>query len=554
MTRWPAVLSLAAFMTGCAGHPAPAPDPAPADVALEAPDDSASGPALPLVLSAEDRAELAVAADSAADAEILERLDAAAPADSSESEDSPGGANAAGVDEATWDIDVQTFTNHARVQYYLSFFQGPARERFTVWLSRMPKYETMIRQRLAEQGLPEDMIYLALIESGFSNTAVSRARATGMWQFMKGTAKLYGLRVDNWVDERRDPYLATEAAAHHLRDLRDRFGSMYLAAAAYNAGAGRVTRGLARMGEDDDDSLTDSVFFRLYDTRHLRRETKDYVPKLIAAALIAKEPERYGFPPIPEPMETPVWDSLVVTDATGLDVVARLADTSLSAIRDMNPKFLRLATPPHSRSVIRIPVGRGPEVTAEYAALPARERVSFQEHFVKRGETLSHIAVRYHVTVTELRQANPGLRTLLRIGQRIVIPTAGVSVARSAAAAETRRVAVRRSATATSHLVGRGETLSGIADRYDVTVRDLQEWNDLPGTTIRAGQRLRVRGAATAAPSSSAGGSTVYVVRAGDTLSTVAQRYGVSISALQAANGLGRSSLIKVGAKLRIPG
>ena len=140
-------------------------------------------------------------------------------------------------------------------------------------------------------------MYLALIESGFSNTATSRAKAVGMWQFMKGTAKCYGLRVDSWVDERRDPYRATDAAARHLKDLNERFGSVYLAAAAYNAGAGKVSRGLRRLPDDEDaDSInSDATFFRLYDTKLLRRETKDYVPKLIAAARIAKEPARYGF-------------------------------------------------------------------------------------------------------------------------------------------------------------------------------------------------------------------------------------------------------------------
>ena len=169
-----------------------------------------------------------------------------------------------------------------------------------IWLTRMPRYEGMIRERLQEQGLPGDLVYLALIESGFSNSATSRAKAVGMWQFMKGTAKGYGLRVDSWVDERRDPYRATAAAARHLQQLNDRFGSLYLAAAAYNAGAGKVSRGVRRLPDDDADSLnSDATFFRLYDTKLLRRETKDYVPKLIAAARIAKEPRATDSPSKP---------------------------------------------------------------------------------------------------------------------------------------------------------------------------------------------------------------------------------------------------------------
>ena len=245
-------------------------------------------------------AELHEAADSAADEAVL---DALADAEPTEEEAASAKGSIAGDDSeklaeaVTWDIDVETYNSHHRVQWYLDFFQGKGRERMGTWLNRMQRYEPMIRERLAREGLPGDLVYLALIESGFSNTATSRAKAVGMWQFMKGTAKLYHLRVDSWVDERRDPYKATDAAARHLKDLNDRFGSLYLAAAAYNAGSGRVSRGLRRLPEDDDgdEVATDATFFRLYDTKLLRRETKDYVPKLIAAALIAKEPARYGF-------------------------------------------------------------------------------------------------------------------------------------------------------------------------------------------------------------------------------------------------------------------
>ncbi|MGH7658514.1 MAG: lytic transglycosylase domain-containing protein, partial [Gemmatimonadales bacterium] len=287
-------------------------------------------------LDAETAAELRAAADSAADAVALEQLANAAPEDDGDTTAGPDAADA-----VTWDIDVVTYNDHDRVQFYLNYFQTRGRERMGIWLSRLPYYEPMIREELAREGLPGDLVYLALIESGLSNTAVSRARATGMWQFMAGTARMYDLRVDGWVDERRDPYLATNAAARHLSDLRERFGSLYLAAAAYNAGAGKVSRGIRRLPEgDDEDLLTDATYFRLSDSRYLRRETRDYVPKLIAAAIIAKEPGRYGFdpPPVVDPI---VWDSIIVPDATGLDVIADLADTTVAAIRSLNPKYLR---------------------------------------------------------------------------------------------------------------------------------------------------------------------------------------------------------------------
>jgi membrane-bound lytic murein transglycosylase D len=234
-------------------------------------------------------------------------------------------------------------------------------------------------------------------------------------------------------------------------------------------------------------------------------------------------------------------------------------------IRELNPMYLRLATPPGSRSIIRIPAGSGDKVRAAYAVLPPGKRVSFREHFVTRGETLGHIAQRYHMSVSELREANPRISTKLRIGQRLIIPTSGVVVAREAAAAEDRRAEIHRSVTST-HTVRSGETLSEIAEHYHLSVTQLKSLNGLRSNTIRAGQRLRVR-ASSAAPSttsnrvattsttrSSTSTSGYHVVRPGDTISGVAARYGVTQAALRTANGLGSSSVIKAGTRLKIPG
>ena len=513
-------------------------------------------------------AELRLAADSAADEAVLEALAEAAPAvdeldDSSKELVLPSEGAKALANAVTWDIDVATFNSHKRVQYYLDFFRGPARERFGIWLTRMPRYEGMIRERLQKEGMPADLVYLALIESGFSNTATSRARAVGMWQFMKGTAKLYGLRVDSWVDERRDPYRATDAAARHLRDLTSRFGSLYLAAAAYNAGAGKVSRGLGRLPDDDADSVnTDATFFRLYDTRLLRRETKDYVPKLIAAALIAKEPQRYGFDV--GTSERAAYDSLVVPDMTGLDVIARLADTTVAAIREMNPQYLRLATPPGVPSIVRIPSGRGAATIAAYADLPASRRVTFVEHFVKRGETMGGIATRYRVSLRLLTDANPRVRgRALRVGQQIIVPTGG-ALSSSVARRVSDPVVPAASTASGFHRVRHGETLAGLAAEYDVRVSQLRKWNVLGESEgIRAGQRLRISPPGRPAPSnelkvSSAGaqaaGSRIHVVRRGETLGGLARQYGVSVQALREANGLTERDPIRAGLALRIPG
>jgi membrane-bound lytic murein transglycosylase D len=504
-----------------------------------------------LIPPAERAAESRQAADSAADEAVLEALAEAAPSDEEaartdlavEADESNTLANA-----VTWDIDVETYNSHHRVQWYLDFFLGPGRERMQIWLNRMQRYEPMIRERLAREGMPGDLVYLALIESGFSNTATSRAKAVGMWQFMKGTAKYYDLRVDSWVDERRDPFKATDAAVRHLRDLNTRFGSLYLAAAAYNAGSGRVSRGLRRLRDDESGLTSDAAFFRLYDTRLLRRETKDYVPKLIAAAVIAKEPARYGFSVTPaEPL---VYDSIVVPTMTGLDVIARLADTTVAAIRELNPQFLRLATPPAKTSVVRLPVGRGPTTVAAYAELPPEKRVTFVEHYVVRGETMGGIARKYRVSGRLLAEANPRVNPRrLRIGQRLVVPTGG-AISTSMARRMSDPVPAAGTNSSGYHRVKRGETLSGIADEYGVSQRDLRRWNKLDAQgRIKAGQRLRV-----SAPGAKGSSSRTHIVRWGDTLSGLAKRYGVSVSALRRANGFSEGTTLRAGDSLKIPG
>jgi peptidoglycan lytic transglycosylase D len=570
MRRFATTLLLS-FLFACSGRPSTTPvsilspaSPLTGNAPISASDLSPVPVIDSALLAADFDAERRQAADSAADEAVLEELAEAhaagdEPDDASADEQPetvPGGAKSL-TDAVTWDIDVATYNSHNRVQYYLDFFQDRGRERMAIWLSRMPRYEAMIRARLQRENLPGDMVYLALIESGFSNAATSRAKAVGMWQFMKGTAKLYGLRVDSWVDERRDPYKATDAAVRHLGDLNRRFGSLYLAAAAYNAGSGKVSRGLIRLpDEESDPTRSDATFFRLYDTKLLRRETKDYVPKLIAAALIAKQPKRYGFRVgVAEPAS---YDSIVVPDMTGLDVIARLADTSVTAIRELNPQYLRLATPPGSRSVIRLPLGQGAATVVAYAALPPRHRVTFIEHFVSRGETLSGIAQRYRVSQTMLMAANPKLKTRrMKIGQRVVVPMGGVPSTKVA-----RRMAEPVVAAGTStgafHRVKRGETISEIADEYGVTQRELQSWNGLDNRgRIRIGQRLRVVSPdAPPAPAPGAlpdsAGLRTHVVQRGETLKGLAKRYGVSVQALREANGLTERATLKAGLALKI--
>ena len=447
-----------------------------------------------------------------------------------------------------WDIDVHTYASHPRVRYYLAYFQGPARSRMEIFLRRSARFEPMIRARFHAEGLPGDLGYLALIESGYSSEAVSRAYAVGMWQFMRGTGKGYGLRVDSWVDERRDPVKATDAAARHLRDLRERFGSLYLAAAAYNAGAGKVSRSLGKlewdapaepaaeaadsaladsMGADVADEASDSTddagaatlaeaedaedeevdaapdangitsdaaFFRLASNDLLAAETQDYVPKLIAAALIAKAPGHYGFAvPAPAPF---AYDSLVVDDATGLDVVAHLAGASVADLRDLNPQYLRLVTPPRSTMVIRLPTGTGPAVAEGYADLSPKSRVHYMTHVAGRREKLSAIAARYHLPMREIQVANPKLKgTRPAKGTRLVIPTVVIPSALAMKATGTVGGGRALRGLGTLHRVRRGETLTGIARRYRVTVRSLRRVNAIHSDhALRAGMRIRIPG------------------------------------------------------------
>jgi membrane-bound lytic murein transglycosylase D len=504
-----------------------------------------------------------LAADSASDAAVLEQLHADTLAAGAELDVSPA-----------FDINVARYADHPRVLHFLEFFQGPARPRMNVWLERLPRYEPMIRTELASRNLPGDLVYLGLIESGYSNTAVSRSRAVGMWQFMRGTGRQYGLRIDKWVDERRDPIRATRAAAQHLADLTSRLGSHYLAAAAYNAGMGRVLRGLNRMGdapgpapsEDEDDAVgsdeeepvADDQFFRLSDTRYLRRETRDYVPKLIAATMIAKQPEKYGFPPIPDVPPYAV-DSVPVTEATSLETVARASGAPAEEIIALNAHFVRRITPPVPVAWVRVPPGRGVATTEALAALPDSERIAPVTHVVRRGETVRSIAPKYGLTASELAAFNPDVPTSrLKAGVTLRVPgharVKGLLARDASEAAGGVRVG-----SAGTHLVRRGETLGEIARAYRVSVGHLRAWNGLGGSSlIRAGQRLRVRpptGSASRAVASQApapDGST-HLVRRGETLSGLARRYGVSVADLMAANGLESSRSLRAGARLRIP-
>ena len=380
---------------------------------------------------------------------------------------------------------------------YINYFSNRGRGTLEHALVRSGRYQEMIRKTLKDEGVPQDLIYLAQAESGFHPLALSRVGARGIWQFMAETGKLYGLRIDSWLDERRDPIKATDAAARHLEDLTQRFGSHYLAAAAYNAGAGRVGRGLVRMsshGSSEQDSVdvtSDEAFFSLADTRTIRDETKNYVPQLIAAAIIAKEPAKYGFdvsrhvPPFSR-------DSVVVDGGTGLDLIARLADTTLDALRDLNPHLLRLVTPPDQRYAVRVPTGTAERVASAYTATPPDERHAIATHQVQRGETVVALARRYGASADLIRDANRAARgKALAPGTTLYIPVSTTIPASFLREPEPTRMT--RTVTRT-YVVRAGEGITAVARRAGVSVATLRSENHL-GVNARlgAGRRLTVR-------------------------------------------------------------
>ena len=409
----------------------------------------------------------------------------------------PPALDSSDVDAATWDMDVESYATEDRVAHYVRMFSGPARERIAARLDVGSRYEPMIRARMKAGGLPEDMYYLALIESGFNNNAYSRAAAVGMWQFMTSTARDMGMRVDWWVDERRDPVKSTGAAVRFIKGMKDQFGSLYLAAAAYNGGPGRVARGLARYADDLENSQGEDAFFVLAEKDYLRNETREYVPQLIAAALIAKEPERYGMTLHPQPPF--VYDSVLVPPATPLAAIAEVTNASVADLRELNPQILRGMTPPRVSYMMRIPVGSADGFGDRLAALPKEDRVALKHVESKKGDTVDRLAERNHISSATLSTFNPNLRRLrpsgrLVPGQDILIPTRAVAKA----ALDVPDPAIEKYASGIrgvkTHTVKRGETVGGIALKYGTTTQRIMRLNGLKKALIFPGQSLIVSG------------------------------------------------------------
>ena len=324
-----------------------------------------------------------------------------------------------------WDMDVRSYEGHDRVERYVRIFSGSAKAPFEKSLQRQSYYAPLISAKLRAGGLPEDLTYLALIESWYDPHAYSSAAAVGMWQFMAGTARGVGLRVDWWIDERRDPVRSTEGAVRMLRGLRDQFGgSLYLAAAAYNGGDGRVSRGLALHRSEMAGVEGEDRFFALSEYNYLRPQTRDYVPKLIAAALVGKEPARYGV--TFDSVAPFAYDSVRVDGAVPVAAVAAVTGATLAQLRELNPHLLRGMTPPGESRWVRVPVGTAANFEEKFTALEPNERAAFSSIDSKKGESMASIAKKHGLSVKQLAWYNPKVTRLksgnLAVGQRIRVP------------------------------------------------------------------------------------------------------------------------------------
>ena len=420
-----------------------------------------------------------------------------------------------------------------RVKEKIVFLQTDAREPFSEWLRRSGRYLPMIEEVFSTYDLPMDLCYLPLIESGFAPNAYSWAHAVGLWQFVKSTGRIFGLQVNWWLDERRDPEKATIAAAEYFTSLYKKFGDWEICLAAYNSGDGRLKRSI----RDQETSN--------YWELDLPNETENYVPLFIAALIIAKNPEAYGFEI--EPYDPYITDLITVDEPTNLKLVAQCTDTSLSFIRELNPEIIRYCTPPDVTSYpLRVPCGSGEAFHERYAAIPDNEKTIWARHVVQKGETLSEIALHYGTSLQGLVSANDLSNAhRLSIGQELVIPvTPGEASALNGTITEASTSYSGSSNINRYHKVKKGDTLSEIADKYSVSLDELIIANSLEsGSVIKPGLRLKI-------PLGSS--KITYRVQSGDTPSQIAARYGVRTADVLSWNNLKSSTTIYPGQELTL--
>jgi membrane-bound lytic murein transglycosylase D len=450
------------------------------------------------------------------------------------------------IPEVAYDIPIEL---NEEVKNCIVYFQTVARKPFETYLKRSGRYIPLMREIIAEHGLPADLVYLPLIESGFNPKAYSYAHASGPWQFISSTGKLYGLERSWWCDERRDFVSSTHAACKYLKYLYEMFDSWPLALASYNGGEGRVGRQIERQKTRD--------FWQL----RLLSQTRNYVPLYMAATMIAKEPERFGFANIDydEPLE---FDVVSTAKPLELKTVAQRLKTTTEELKSLNPELLRDVTPPGEGAYqLRVPKGLGPKFAAVYPDLPASNRAQWSVHRVNRGETLSTIARKYGVSQAALVDANKlQSRNRIYVGQVLNVPIPGDQVH---ASSEGRRSESRRSesrgsesrggertvSTTGKYFVRPGESLWELSRAFSTTVTALRKANGMrPGDPLVAGRWIKVPG-----HKQTESKAKWYTVKGGDTVWAIASHFGINVKDLLAANNLDDPRRIYPGAKIRIP-
>ena len=433
----------------------------------------------------------------------------------------------------------------------LKAYKGDLKEFISAGFQRSGRYLDMVRATFAEEGIPQDLAWLALVESAFKPRAYSRARAKGLWQFISSTGRVYGLDSDWWVDERADPVKATQAAARHLKDLHREFGDWYLAMAAYNAGSGKVKRAIRKVGSRD--------YWKLARSRYLRRETRNYVPGYLATLVIADNPFKHGFDfELDERLQ---WDEVEVPSPFDLAVLAKAASSDIATLRALNPELRRGVTPGNRDNYrLKVPHGTASVHRAAVRSVPTTKRLRFARHRVSRGETLAGIASRYSTSVKAIMAAN-SIKNPHRIrqGASLVIPTSGYVPSASSSARRASSSRSKDKGRKLTYRVRRGDNLYSIARRFSTSVASLVAWNSLPSPDkIRPGKRLvihqgkRVSSARATKRAKTSKRRVTHEVKQGDSLYAIARSYGVSVSQLRAWNKRARGRYIRPGDKLSV--